>query len=375
MKKKVFRILTVFLLLLAVMAIPAAAAPGDVVVPAFYTGTPRQTGWVYEGGAAVNTVYKVRTQEVIPADPTLWFAGADDIGAIGMTAVTLGVKLPASQKLRWSLAGSPANAIFGTWNSYTVNLDDYDFEAGKTYSLRFDRFVTFVSRAIARENMEGDVQLETLLFDAAGNEVERKDWMFNGETSLVSMSYNANTKIFDWNSDDVEGFYFDFTLDETTNYTGYKVMVYVTILYRALNVPGNHANDDAMTWWAFEGAHIIEAKAPPSEDDLWQDEQRGFWERLWQMLQGMWDAIVSIPAKIGEWFQQLFAKIEEIWSAITGFFEMLWRWIMFLFNLIVKALNMMTALSGALPWWLLGAFIALVAVCVIYKILGREASG
>lgn len=44
-------------------------------------------------------------------------------------------------------------------------------------------------------------------------------------------------------------------------------------------------------------------------------------------------------------------------------------------DMLVKAVQFLTAVIGSLPTILIAATIALVIVCVLYKILGRESTG
>ena len=105
------------------------------------------------------------------------------------------------------------------------------------------------------------------------------------------------------------------------------------------------------------------------------DEQRGFWAKLWDFLTGMWDAIKAIPEKIGEFFQNLIDTITGFFRQVWDISRMIFEWILAIVRLIVKSAQVMGAVIGGLPWWMTGGTLALVAVCVVYKILGREPQG
>ena len=75
---------------------------------------------------------------------------------------------------------------------------------------------------------------------------------------------------------------------------------------------GGGSGSAADPWWfGFVDARVI---APPSKDDLWQDEQRGFWQRVLDFLKGIMDAILSIGdffANIGDWIIHLVVPTDE----------------------------------------------------------------
>jgi hypothetical protein len=107
----------------------------------------------------------------------------------------------------------------------------------------------------------------------------------------------------------------------------------------------------------------------------WENEQRGFWASVLAWFQRLWDGIAAIPERIGEFFQNLIDTITGFFRQIFDIFRMIFEWIATIGRLLVKSVTIMGVVIGGLPWWMTGGALALVAVCVIYKILGREPQG
>ena len=114
-------------------------------------------------------------------------------------------------------------------------------------------------------------------------------------------------------------------------------------------------------WIGFVGARVV---AGPSAEEEFRDEQRGFWQKVLDFLTGIWDAIKAIPQAIANFFKQ-------VWDVI----KMIVDWIVAVASLLVKAISFFGVALGFLPWWMYAGAVALVAISVIYKILGRESAG
>lgn len=71
----------------------------------------------------------------------------------------------------------------------------------------------------------------------------------------------------------------------------------------------------------------------------------------------------------------IFSAIKDFFSLVISLFEFIFKGLILLFNLLVQGLRILLNCIGILPTPLLVAGIALVVVCVLYKILGRESNG
>ena len=361
--RRAIAVVIVLLAFVAVLVIPVAAAPGDVVIPEMHS----------------REIQDLKAQ--VPGQSIGWInyfrLDQDDRGIVFRDAI---MGSGADRTITWAY-GDTSSVIWWAFPSsentaaWMRNFSDYSLERGKVYSVDIGNFYLYLPRAVRYENVWTEAAFAVGVLDAQNNVVVSKQWDFN-ETTGQTVVAQGRALGWSWSTASNDGFSFEFAFPETLDeqeFNGYKFSVQIVV--RAKSASGNIRISEwayGNPWIAFEGVQVLEGE---TDESRWQDEQRGFWERLWQMLQGMWDAILSIPQKIGEWFQQLFAKIEEIWTAIKDFFELIWRWISFIFRLVIKAMEIMMALSSSLPIWVVGAFVALVAVCVVYKILGREASG
>ncbi len=68
----------------------------------------------------------------------------------------------------------------------------------------------------------------------------------------------------------------------------------------------------------------------------------------------------------------IFNAITDFFSMIGQVFEFLFKGLLMLFNLLFSGLRILMSLVGLLPTPFTVGAVALVIVCVLYKILGRE---
>ena len=238
--------------------------------------------------------------------------------------------------------------------SWVVNLDEYDltpgdecrFSVGKLVaSMYYDNFggtSAFVRVAISL--MDGVNVLDSSILVE-----EEFPGLLLGLLSVAT--YGAEEMVYDFQAPAAA----DCTLQFTVEYWNTRFLPDPYPVTSPLN---------ASKWWfAFTGAALYSASAPDPDEEF-KEEQRGFWAKILQFLQDIWDAIMSIPEAIANFFKQ-------IWDVLRMIFE----WILAIVRLLVKAINFFTVALGFLPWWIYVGAIALVAICVIYKILGRESTG
>jgi hypothetical protein len=99
--------------------------------------------------------------------------------------------------------------------------------------------------------------------------------------------------------------------------SGYTTMELV-IEGRALGTGASSAAQPM--WFGFVDAKVV---AGPSNDEKWQDEQRGFWQRVLDFLEGIMNAILSIGdffANIGDWIVHLVVPTQdEIQEVVDNF--------------------------------------------------------
>jgi len=196
------------------------------------------------------------------------------------------------------------------------------------------------------------------------------------DVTLGSSGASANDRSFE------AGLYYDGALvnsvnfNQRPNYTPFS-MRFVTdeIGYDAareirIEVRNKDSKGTIVSFYIIDITITEYAEIPqPDPDEEFRDEQRGFWAKVLVFLQNIVDGIKAIPQAI----QDLANSIKEFFQKIFDFFAMLFRWISFIFRLVVKAMEIMMAISSSLPFWIIGAFVALVAVCVRkFGIKGRR---
>ena len=67
-----------------------------------------------------------------------------------------------------------------------------------------------------------------------------------------------------------------------------------------------------------------------------------------------------------------FSAIKDFFSTIYGIFEFIFKAIGMLFNLLTSGLQFLFSLIQLLPTPFIVGGLALVVVCILYKVLGRE---
>ncbi|MCL2300475.1 MAG: hypothetical protein FWC27_10075, partial [Firmicutes bacterium] len=122
------------------------------------------------------------------------------------------------------------------------------------------------------------------------------------------------------------GIEFDFKMPE-----GAGCVLQLNVVYYA-PATDNHPNSVLGTlkgkteWWVgFSGAGIYEVlpPEPPDLDGEFRDEQRGFWQKVLDFLQGIWDAIKSIPEFIAELPQKILDGLKSLFVPGEGELEAL----------------------------------------------------
>ena len=68
----------------------------------------------------------------------------------------------------------------------------------------------------------------------------------------------------------------------------------------------------------------------------------------------------------------IFKAISDFFSMIGQIFEFIFKDLLMLFNLLVNCLQILMSLVNLLPTPFVVGAVALVVVCILYKVLGRE---
>lgn len=68
----------------------------------------------------------------------------------------------------------------------------------------------------------------------------------------------------------------------------------------------------------------------------------------------------------------IFEAITNFFSFVTSYFEFVIKMYIFLFKLLSSGINILINLVNLLPLPFVMGSVALILVCVVYKILGRE---
>jgi len=68
----------------------------------------------------------------------------------------------------------------------------------------------------------------------------------------------------------------------------------------------------------------------------------------------------------------IFKAISDFFSMIGQIFEFIFKALLMLFNLLVNGLQILMSLVNLLPTPFVVGAVALVVVCILYKVLGRE---
>jgi len=249
--------------------------------------------------------------------------------------------------------------------AWTMPLTNYNLYSGRMYRFSIENFVSSWDFSMVSSSYTGTFQFEVRVDIVNEHGVSLEGGVLYDTTSpLPGSSAVLNT----YGPEDMA---FEFEMPEVDDCAlRLSVSYYVHDLSSPFVTIGNISASPY--WVCFEGAGLY---GVPGEDEIWQDEQRGFWANVLAWFQRLWDGITAIPERIGEFFQNLIDTItgffRQIWDAI----EMIGAWLMAILNLLIKAATFFGTALGFLPWWLYTAAIVLVAICVIYKILGRESTG
>lgn len=71
----------------------------------------------------------------------------------------------------------------------------------------------------------------------------------------------------------------------------------------------------------------------------------------------------------------IFNAIKDFFSLIIDIFEFIFKALIMLFNLLYQGLRILLNVITILPTPLLVGASALIVICILYKILGRESNG
>lgn len=71
----------------------------------------------------------------------------------------------------------------------------------------------------------------------------------------------------------------------------------------------------------------------------------------------------------------IFSAIKDFFSLVVSLFEFIFKGLILLFNLLVQGMRILINCIDVLPTPLIVGGIALIVICVLYKILGRESNG
>lgn len=69
----------------------------------------------------------------------------------------------------------------------------------------------------------------------------------------------------------------------------------------------------------------------------------------------------------------IFSAITDFFAMIGAIFSLIFNLLFMLFWLIFTALRMLVDIAGAFPI-LTAGMVAIIVICIVYKLLGREAS-
>ena len=73
--------------------------------------------------------------------------------------------------------------------------------------------------------------------------------------------------------------------------------------------------------------------------------------------------------------KNFFTDVSNFFNQIWDFVEQLFGWLVSMVKFLGKATQILGTVVAGLPWWMVAAAVALIAVCVMYKVLGRESTG
>jgi len=230
--------------------------------------------------------------------------------------------------------------------------------AGRTYRFQVGNFVERHGYVPDASNGPQNPQYHSLVkvnFYVDGSSVEQKQLV----SYVPPSGHIVPGVLLQYGSGEM---FFDFEMPDSQDV---QIQLWVQRYLTAVGVYGQMTYTSAGfdNWFGFEDAGIY-AVVEPDPDEEFKDEQRGFWANALAWFQKIWDAIMSIPTMIANFFKQ-------VWDVL----RMIGEWIMTLLRLLGKAVQYFALVLGFLPWWMFAAVTALVAVCVIYKILGRESAG
>ena len=262
--------------------------------------------------------------------------------------VAIGMGRVSSAALRWRL-GTNAGALSSTVVAWQVNLDDYNLFSGRIYEFRVEELVRAIRTSGTQAGNNFTALRETFevsLYASDGTLMDTKELMFNSFGVLSQQNintYGSDVLFYEFEMPQQEGCMLEFSVRYVNEVPSTETLF---------------QQQGYLNWLAFSGAGIY---GLPSDDELWQDEQRGFWASILEWLSNILDAIMAIPRAIANFFKTVFDII-----------RMIAEWIATIARLIAKSAQVLGAVIGSLPWWMIGGALALVAISVIYKILGRE---
>jgi len=223
---------------------------------------------------------------------------------------------------------SNGNAIMSkTW---VIPLDTMSLVADKEYYFAIEKVVgKFRSERVLPFTVTFFVTFDVA--DSTGHSVVSQRLI----DYLVVDPYAGGLYVGDWNE-------LNYPFSLPGDLTGYTLNLSVGFLTGPSNpIQNTQLQGDGSppyVWFFFDGAGIYET----DEDGAWQDEQRGFWGNVLEWLNKLWNGILDIPEKIGEffsnlvdsignWFAQLGQWFTELGDKIAAWFQEAKDFIMHLF--------------------------------------------
>jgi len=198
----------------------------------------------------------------------------------------------------------------------------YGFAGGNGYRVEISNFCANISNDSRFERgAKSWIAVEVDVVDGDGIPRQYEEWRFSADTEpYIYTGPGANyhdVRCFNWDTFFNEDFQFEFALEDGADYTGYMLAFRVSIM-----IVGYESSEYGVSsyapWFGFDGVLVRHISSAESE---WQDEQRGFWARILEFLQGIWDAVKSIPEFIAELPQKILDGLKSLFVPGEGEIE------------------------------------------------------
>jgi len=222
--------------------------------------------------------------------------------------VAIGMGRVSSGALRWRL-GTNAGALSSTVVAWQVNLDDFNLFSGRIYEFRVEELVRAIRTSGTQAGNNFTALRETFeasLYAPDGTLMETKELMFNSFGVLSQQNidtYGSDVLFYEFEMPQQEGCILEFSVRYVNEVPSTETLF---------------QQQGYLNWLVFSGAGIY---GLPSDEELWQDEQRGFWASIIAWFQKMWDAITGIPTAIVEGIKHLFIPEDGALQAIVDDFK------------------------------------------------------